>query len=155
MATQCCYSKQSPPAEPTTRKLSSSPTTQFPPVMLCALDSPSATTHSSTTDVQHSQTCDGEPLGLQCVQNSIFSVLSARARVRCFEGQMFLRQSLSRSQPCCVRAMSKKRISVIVADDLPGLGSKGEVRSVRPGHARNYLFPQKVRRAKGLSSFFV
>jgi ribosomal protein L9 len=41
--------------------------------------------------------------------------------------------------------MSKKRISVIVADDLPGFGSKGEVRTVRPGHARNYLFPKKVR----------
>ena len=48
------------------------------------------------------------------------------------------------------RAMSKKRISVLVTDDLPGLGSKGEVLSVRPGHARNHLFPKKVR--EGLNS---
>lgn len=46
--------------------------------------------------------------------------------------------------PPGARGFSRKRIAVIVADDVEGLGSKGEVLSVKPGHARNHLFPRKM-----------
>jgi ribosomal protein L9 len=33
---------------------------------------------------------------------------------------------------------------VIVTDNIPGIGFKGEIKSVRPGFARNQLFPKKM-----------
>jgi large subunit ribosomal protein L9 len=35
-------------------------------------------------------------------------------------------------------------MKVILADDVRGLGHRGETVSVKPGYARNYLFPQGV-----------
>merc|ERR1712000_177546 len=52
------------------------------------------------------------------------------------------RSGSAAAQPA--RFMSKKRISVIVTDNVPGLGAKGEVLSVRPGYGRNHLFPKKM-----------
>lgn len=43
-----------------------------------------------------------------------------------------------------VRAMSLKKIDVIVTETTPGLGQRGEVIAVQPGHARNHLFPKKL-----------
>ncbi len=42
------------------------------------------------------------------------------------------------------RWMSQRRIAVIVTDTLTGVGEKGEVVNVRPGFARNHLFPKKM-----------
>jgi hypothetical protein len=33
---------------------------------------------------------------------------------------------------------------VIVTDNIPGIGFKGEIKTVRPGFARNQLFPKKM-----------
>jgi large subunit ribosomal protein L9 len=33
---------------------------------------------------------------------------------------------------------------VILMQDVPGLGSQGDVKRVSPGYARNYLFPKKL-----------
>lgn len=35
-------------------------------------------------------------------------------------------------------------MKVILADDVRGLGRRGETVAVKPGYARNYLFPQKL-----------
>ena len=35
-------------------------------------------------------------------------------------------------------------MKVILADDIRGLGHRGDTVSVKPGYARNYLFPQGV-----------
>ena len=35
-------------------------------------------------------------------------------------------------------------MKVILADDIRGLGRRGETVTVKPGYARNYLFPNKV-----------
>src|SRR5436309_1061611 len=35
-------------------------------------------------------------------------------------------------------------MKVILADDVRGLGHRGDTLTVKPGYARNYLFPQKL-----------
>jgi large subunit ribosomal protein L9 len=35
-------------------------------------------------------------------------------------------------------------MKVILADDVRGLGHRGETVTVKPGYARNYLFPQRL-----------
>jgi large subunit ribosomal protein L9 len=35
-------------------------------------------------------------------------------------------------------------VKVILLDDIPKLGGRGEVREVADGYARNYLFPQRL-----------
>jgi large subunit ribosomal protein L9 len=34
-------------------------------------------------------------------------------------------------------------MKVILADDVRGLGHRGDTVTVKPGYARNFLFPQK------------
>ncbi len=40
--------------------------------------------------------------------------------------------------------MSKRNVQVVLRQAIPGLGSPGEVVSVKPGYARNYLFPRQM-----------
>ena len=35
-------------------------------------------------------------------------------------------------------------MKVILADDIRGLGNRGETVTVKPGYARNFLFPQGI-----------
>ncbi len=41
-------------------------------------------------------------------------------------------------------SMSKRNVQVVLRQAIPGLGSPGEVVSVKPGYARNYLFPRQM-----------
>ncbi|MEN9230773.1 MAG: 50S ribosomal protein L9 [Thermostichus sp. DG02_5_bins_236] len=40
--------------------------------------------------------------------------------------------------------MSKRDVQVVLRQSIPGLGKPGEVVSVKPGYARNYLFPRQI-----------
>ena len=40
--------------------------------------------------------------------------------------------------------MGHSRFEVILQQDVPSLGTSGELVKVRPGYARNYLIPQKM-----------
>ncbi len=40
--------------------------------------------------------------------------------------------------------MSKRNVQVVLRQAIPGLGKPGEVVSVKPGYARNYLFPRQM-----------
>ncbi len=40
--------------------------------------------------------------------------------------------------------MGHSRFEVILQQDVPNLGTSGELVKVRPGYARNYLIPQKM-----------
>ncbi|EKX52623.1 hypothetical protein GUITHDRAFT_133670 [Guillardia theta CCMP2712] len=39
---------------------------------------------------------------------------------------------------------SSRTVKVILKQDMEHLGFRGELHAVRPGHARNYLIPQKI-----------
>ncbi len=41
-------------------------------------------------------------------------------------------------------SMAKRNVQVMLRQAVPGLGSPGEVVSVKPGYARNYLFPRQM-----------
>ncbi len=41
-------------------------------------------------------------------------------------------------------SMSKRNVQVVLRQAIPGLGKPGEVVSVKPGYARNYLFPRQM-----------
>ncbi|QDU79711.1 50S ribosomal protein L9 [Polystyrenella longa] len=39
-------------------------------------------------------------------------------------------------------ALSKRNIELLLAEDVPNLGSQGDIVGVKPGFARNFLLPQ-------------
>jgi large subunit ribosomal protein L9 len=40
--------------------------------------------------------------------------------------------------------MSKRNMQVVLRQAIPGLGKPGEIVNVKPGYARNYLFPRQM-----------
>lgn len=40
--------------------------------------------------------------------------------------------------------MSKRNMQVVLREEVPNLGKPGEVVGVKPGYARNYLFPRQL-----------
>ncbi|MEN9225753.1 MAG: 50S ribosomal protein L9 [Thermostichus sp. HHBFW_bins_43] len=40
--------------------------------------------------------------------------------------------------------MSKRDVQVVLRQPIPGLGKPGELVNVKPGYARNYLFPRQM-----------
>jgi large subunit ribosomal protein L9 len=40
--------------------------------------------------------------------------------------------------------MTKRNVAVVLRQEVPGLGQPGDVREVKPGYARNYLFPRQM-----------
>src|SRR6185436_18625466 len=51
---------------------------------------------------------------------------------------------LVRGFPPAGRGRNRKIMKIILADDVRGLGHRGETVTVKPGYARNFLFPQGV-----------
>ena len=49
---------------------------------------------------------------------------------------------LVRGFPPAGRGRNREKMKVILADDVRGLGHRGDTVSVKPGYARNFLFPQ-------------
>jgi len=48
----------------------------------------------------------------------------------------------TKQQTAAVRGSTCTSVDVLLAEDVPSLGSQGEIVRVKPGYARNYLLPQ-------------